>query len=628
MFENDLVRTPAEYEQAITGLLAAKARGEFIAVDTETTGLNIYVDDVIRGVSIAHKDETGELVSWYVPVNYPDLSLPIAPLIEALDGAKQAYHNSPFDWRVLDKFGGMRPPKVFWDTQIAYWLIDENLPGRLKQLGSMMLGTDAADEQRAIAALKKGETVANAYKRIRNDPAYAGLSAKEARELARAESAASKKDWRTFGAGDLSEYAAKDTWITYKLGELSGMTDTPNHTMRRELDLQYVIHKMVVRGIKVDQEKANKQYEEAVARRDMLESKFEVNLRSPKQLQKLLYEDWGIPVVYTTRTGQPATDKKVLEENITHPMVAELLEFRKLDKAISSYYSPLAKYADSDGRVHSAFSSCRTVTGRFASSDPNMMTIPRSDTLEGIRGLFIPADGYELWEYDIVSAELFFQAAYSQDKLLIDSLLSGADLHSVTATNVFGPDFTGLQRRLAKNLNYGFSYGIGPKTFSLYMVAGTGQSVTQCSYWHFYRGNKCNKCNVCQAAVMLEDYGNTYSGLKKLFQGLMKVAERNREISIGTHGRKRHFPRGSDAKPFTALNAVVQGGVAEFMKDVMLELDAPLTEIGGILCLQVHDSLVIEVPPGYGQIVHKMIEDITAAVNPISLPIRWDAKAW
>lgn len=639
-----LVSSNDLYSRLIHELGAASAYRRTVAIDTETSGLRIYLNDVVRGISVAYDDGTGGVRSWYLPVTHPD-SKNFSPrrLITALNQHQglQAYHHADFDWAALRKLDErfVIPEGRFHDTQVADWLWDENVDHRLKEgVAARLLGfNDAMAEKNHIKALRKGRKRSDIYRELRAQDEWRKRPAADARAEAARLAEASKKDWGTFTADDLKDYASRDAELTLLCADAQvGPFGSNDPALQRELALQPLIYRMIRTGIRVNADRAAAQGQEAQRRMEELGRQFEgINLGSTQQLRKLVYEDWGLPVKHRTDSGEPSTAREALEELEGHPGIRELMEFRRLQKAMGTYYRPLLETRGEDGRIHASFSSTRTVTGRWSCSDPNLMTIPRGDTLVGVRDVFEAEPGFELWEFDIKSAELFFMASFCGDPNLCRALTNGEDLHNMTAEMVFGPDFLPIQRRLAKNLNYGFPYNIGPRKFATYMVAGTPEPVSECAYWqwnrwsHERRPRRCRLCHVCQAADILDGFRQAYPRLVQLMKGLEGIARRDGKLPLHVEGRYRHFKSPGRLVPYyTALNAVVQGGVAEFMKDVLLAIEPELADWGARLCLQVHDSLVMEVPPGVGPKIADLLQHISDDVNPLDLRLLWDASPW
>lgn len=564
---------------------------EVLAVDTETTGFDTKPHETLRGVSFSYR-VNGELRDWYVPLTHPGgrnfSPAPIRALLDETD-ALVCMHNAPFDMNILTQID-VTPVREghLYDTQVGDWLIDENLNHKLKDgLGVRYFGEDAMIEKEALA-------------QITHDTG---------------------RDFPTFTCRDIAEYAAMDTNLTYRCFErqlevMGKRPDDPTPDLRRELQLQHVTAKMLRTGIRVDTERAEGQYAAALARRDELREVFAgTNMNSAKQVGNLIYGDWGLEPYLRTPGGKRSTSKEALEPHAeVDPRVAMVLEHRRMDKACSGFYKPLAKYVADDGRIHPSMSSARTKTGRFTCSDPNLQTIPREDVLKGIRACFIPADGKELWEYDLDSAELRIIGAITREEALFSAMAEGRDLHSETAASVFGPDFTGLQRRLAKNMNYGYPYFIGADKLARYLAAGPPRRVM-------------TPALIGEAKRMKQRYAKTYPRMTAIMGVLKDMAERDGFLPLHKPGRFRRFRTNREGpKYYTALNALVQGAVAEVMKDLMLEVAG---NVDGIMCLQVHDSLVLEVEPGDGEQVQKQLQGILDEINPFpQMPMPISAKKW
>lgn len=649
-----LITTERQYRDMLRELRQVNERHECneLAIDTETTGLRLYLDDRPTGISVAYwwPDKHGnhdDIHSWYLSINHPD-SRNFSPdrLIRAINRHRglHCYHHAEFDWKSLTLAGSMfklPPAERLWDTQVWEWLEDENTDHRLKQVSARRFGEDAKAEQNHIKALKKGRNQTDIYRELRQMPEWYERPAAEARAEAKRLAPLTKKSWDTFTAHDLSDYGARDAELTLmcQRQQWAEAWDDPegDAAFARELEYLYVIYDLMAIGIRVNKRKCRAQAKIAEARLAELATHFEgVNLNSVPQLIELVYGEWGINVKHRTKTGAPSTSKEALEEHENDPRVADLLEYRHLNKAVVSYYRPLYQAVDQTGRIHPSFSSTRTVTGRLSCSDPNLMTIPRADTLEGIRGLFVPAKGYELWEFDLSQAELRIMAGFCGDENLVGVLCAGEDLHNKTAALVFGEDFKPIQRRLAKNLNYGFPYNIGPRKFAKYMVVGTPEPVSECGYWKWSkfdgtrRPPKCRKCHVCQSADILDGMRRAYPLLVRLMSGLERVARKDGKLPMIVDGRYRHFRSpGRIVHYYTALNACVQGAVAEAMKSYMLAAWPTLKKMGVRVCLQVHDSLVCEVLPGTGPAVGAYLQSVADKLDLFAEPkMIFDSSSW
>lgn len=625
-----LITTPEQYMK----LLIRLDMTDRVAIDTETTGLQVYKHDVLRGISVAIGDYT-----CYLNVSHPGSpTFDPQPLLSALDkfDGTILMHNAPFDMNALRLAGRIDwTGKDVYDTQVVDWLLDENQRShRLKDIGARLFGADAKAESKHLAALRKGRSLDDIYRELRagDDPRFTGMgTAAAAREEARRIQPTTRRDWATFTAQDIHEYAEQDTRLTWDLWEWQqaelwsqrGEAVDVNPDVGREMQYQHVLADMVYTGIKVDTSAAELALREYEYRIEAIQYEIgeDVNLNSPGDLRKLLYDRWGLTTRNRTDSGLMSTNKDTLAElEGSHPGVAAILEHRQMSKMISAYLRPLLDKQDDQGRVHSFFSSSRTVTGRLASSDPNLQTIPKQSTNALVRSLFVPAEGYELWEFDLSQAELRVAASLANDTNLQGRLLAGDDLHGVLVERVWGtedelgPMAWEKYRTLAKNVNYGYQYGIQARKLSTYLA----------------KGRAVTPDDVRQAQMILDGFGQEYPQLARLMSGLQSYADQHGYVPLHVPGRYRRYrgPGYHDYKTYTALNAVVQGGVGEFMKDVQLALAPEMPGLGGRICLQVHDSLVMELAPGQGDVVASLLQTIADDLNPFRMRMLWDAKQW
>lgn len=579
-------------------LIDTLPRESVIAVDTETSGLHPYEGDRLLGVSLAWGHEN--IRSFYLPVGHAQSNLSehnVRSIFTALKkkGARWVMHNGKFDLvflQQLPKTSDHEPMFLlkdwFWDTMVVAWLHDENVRHGLKEQAAMWWGDDEKDEQRAIRALVK-----------------------------------ERGGWSEVTPAEMANYAAKDAEQTLRL-YYRQLTTPPKYgevfpeTIEREMRVQRALYRMEQTAIRVDPDVLVKQLEVAEARVSEIESYFRVeydlNICSPKQLGEFLYGDCDLPCLHITRKGARQVNRAALEElENQHPAVPMILEHRRLKKAVSAYYLPLADRLGLDGRIHPSFKATGTVTGRFSCSDPNLQTIPRGDTLVGVRDVFVAEDGYELWEYDLAAAELRVMAGWAKDERMIGQLEEGRDMHSENALAIFGEGFTGLQRRICKNIFYGWCYGIGPAKAATYMV----------------QGEPVQERHVRAAREVLDGYNSMYAPIARLMRKLDRHAKTHKFIPLHPKGRYRRFHSPGVVVPtYTAFNAIVQGGIGEFMKDAMCAVEPHLDYLGARLCLQVHDSFVIEVPPVHGLGIAEVLQTIADSINPFKMRMLWDAKPW
>lgn len=593
-----------------------------VAVDTETTGLDVFRDDVIRGVSFAYRNRDGELVSRYVSISHPrSPNLNPKPIIEALHKTRALHvmHNASFDWASLAQVGYVPTwghDGAYYDTETVAWLENENIKSRLKYQGQLWFGVEEAAEQEHLKELFAGHPAKHYMALVRDGVRKGKL--RVAQKWASEQAAASKKSWDTITAEDIAEYAAQDTDITLRLFErqqqLEWKVTDSRPDIEREFRVRETAFRMVREGVRVNIGKVatlKSEYEKA---RDEIAGEFDINLGSPQQLGRLIFDEWGLPILSRTPGGDPSTDKETLEQlQGMHAGLDRVLEYRHYSKMIGTYLDNFLSMADDNDRIHSSMNVVGTVTGRFSSSKPNMQNIPTEDTDATVKRLFLARPGFELIEVDISSAELFVGAAIAHDDDLLAALTTpGRDFHTETAERIFGTA-KGDRRRLAKNLNYGLPYGLGVKGFATYMVKGTGKPVT--------------KEVLNEAGRIVDGWKKAWPATGRTIRKLTDFAERNGYVPLTQPGRFRHHRAPGITVPgYTAYNSVVQGGVAEIVKSWMVELEPMLVALGAIIVLQVHDSLWIEVPKGSARKVIALAQTALDNVNPFYVRLTIDGK--
>ena len=629
------IESDEDYSDELTRISYAVRAGATIAIDLETSGLDMHATDITRGISVAWDSGRDIPDAIYLPLSHPDSrNFDHRPLIELLNthGGTQVFHNAVgVDWIGLEQLG-YRLPERYYDTQVGDWLMDENQDHRLKGgLATRLWGHSETEELQHLRAIRAGRPLpdcreqAKAELKERDPKATYKANKTWIDERSKELHDETVRDWDTFTADDIGAYAAKDAELTLRAADwqaenMPKLKHPVLPALKRELDFQRVLHEVIGNGIRVDADRMAAQRDIAIAERDQHTATlhelagFEINLNSNPQKAKLLYEQWGLEVLERSRkTGEPSTSRRAIEPHaIGHPGVAAILEYQRVEKALTSFYSPLIEKTGRDGRVHTSFSSTRTVTGRLSSSSPNLQTIPKEGTIDGIRQCFIPAGGCELWEYDLAAAELRVISAFSRESSMIDALLEGRDLHGETAASVWGPNYTETERGLGKNMNFTLPYFGGWEPIARYMAAGRGVRITP---------------DIEYAAKRAHDgWHQTYKRVHHLMHFLQDQAKKEGALPLHVPGRYRHFRSpGKQIGYHTALNALVQGGIGELMKDVMSEA---VRSVDGKVCLQVHDSLVIEVAPGDGLHVRDQLQGILDVLNPFGIPMRFDPKEW
>jgi len=359
-----------------------------------------------------------------------------------------------------------------------------------------------------------------------------------------------------------------------------------------EIALVPVLTRMEENGIRVDVEVLGKQSQELAIRLVQLEREAfdlageEFNLGSPLQLQKILYDKLGYPVLSKTATGQPSTAEPVLQELAdSYPLPKVILEHRGLSKLKSTYTDklPLDLHPQT-GRIHSSFQQAVAATGRLSSTDPNLQNIPiRTEEGRRIRQAFIAAPGKVLLAADYSQVELRIMAHLSGDGGLVQAFAEGLDVHRATAAEIFGValgEVSAEQRRGAKAINFGLIYGMS--AFGLAKQLGIGR---------------------VEAQEYVDRYFQRYPGVRDYMDNTRAQAAEQGYVET-LFGRRLYLPeiRASNqmlrkAAERTAINAPMQGTAADIIKQAMIDIDQWLkvADLDACLVLQVHDELVFEV---------------------------------
>ena len=390
-----------------------------------------------------------------------------------------------------------------------------------------------------------------------------------------------------------------------------------------EPPLAPVLAKMELSGITPDMELLAQLNEDMTARIAQLEKQAmeqageEFNLKSPKQLGIILFERLQLPVIKKTKTGY-STDAKVLEAlEGKHPLIATILEHRKLAKLQSTYLDGLKPLVNAKtGRIHTHFQQTVTVTGRLSSTDPNLQNIPtRTEEGKQIRRIFVPGAGYDyLMSCDYSQVELRILACIAHDELLLDAFRHGQDIHARTAAEVFGvplADVTHEMRSRAKAVNFGIVYGISD--FGLAKQLDVGRK---------------------EAAGYIESYFARYTGVKKYMEDIVAKAREQGYVST-LMGRRRYLPdirhSNFNLRSFaerTAINTPIQGTAADIMKKAMIDVERALEQAGckSRILLQVHDELVLEVTEDERERVAELVRATMQAAASLEIPLLADVN--
>ena len=420
-----------------------------------------------------------------------------------------------------------------------------------------------------------------------------------------------------------TEYAAEDADITLRLHHalyppIAADAKLDYVYAQLEMPVREVLFRMERNGILVDSALLARQSRELGERVVALEQQAHqlagqpFNLGSPKQLGEILFQKMGLPVVKKTATGQPSTDEEVLAELAAdYPLPKVLLEHRALSKLKSTYTDKLPQMVNAaTGRVHTTFAQATAVTGRLASSDPNLQNIPVR-TAEGrrIREAFIAPPGFVLVSADYSQIELRIMAHLSGDPALLHAFHAGLDIHRATAGEIFGvkpEDVTTDQRRYIKAVNFGLIYGMG--AFGLAQQLGIERGAAQ---------------------QFIDKYFARYPGVAEYMQRTREVAREQGYVETA-FGRRLWLPdikaaggpRRASAER-AAINAPMQGTAADLIKLAMIAVQGWIgrERLRTKLLLQVHDELVLEVPEAEKARVQRDLPVLMTDVASLRVPL-------
>ena len=430
-----------------------------------------------------------------------------------------------------------------------------------------------------------------------------------------------------------AEYAAEDADVTMKLQQVLWEKLSKEPTLEKlfkemELPLLGVLSRMERRGVLIDSDALFLQSNEIANRLSELEEQAYVlagqpfNLASTKQLQEILFDKLGLPVIQKTPKGAPSTNEEVLEElAFSHELPKVLVEHRGLSKLKSTYTDKLPQMVNPQtGRVHTSYHQAVTATGRLSSSDPNLQNIPiRNEEGRRIRQAFIAREGFTVVAADYSQIELRIMAHLSQDQGLINAFTQGKDIHRSTAAEIFGvalDEVTSEQRRNAKAINFGLIYGMS--AFGLSRQLGIGRADAQ-SY--------------------MDLYFKRYPGVQTFMHDIREKAKAQGYVET-LFGRRLYLPDINSSNGMrrkaaerVAINAPMQGTAADIIKRAMIQLDQKLQNDPDIaMIMQVHDELVFEVRSEkvafYSELIKTQMESAAHLVVPLIVDVgqgtNWD----
>jgi DNA polymerase-1 len=596
----DIIVHVVNDEQGLHELVKRLNAASMISFDTETTSTDQMRADLV-GISLAVDGGEG----WYIPVGHqPELGrqLPLGKVIDALQKPltdthiKKAGHNLKYDFVMLAR-NGLRATPLTFDSMIAEWLTNptsHNLG--LKNLAWVRLDFRMTEITELIGTGRKQITM----------------------DQVPIEKAA--------------PYAAMDAIAVQRL--LPGLeSELERNSATRlfeeiEMPLVPVIADMEMTGISLDIDFLKHMSAELQKRMDQLESGVfdqvgeQFNINSTQQLSNAIFDRLKlVPPDGTRRTasGNYSTSAEVLESlSGKHPVIDLLLEYRELSKLKSTYLDALPEQVNpATGRIHTSYNQAGAVTGRIASSNPNLQNIPiRTELGRQVRQAFIASPGFSLLSVDYSQVELRIAAHMSNDQAMQAAFRAGQDIHTATAAGILGKSLDSVtkeERRNAKAINFGLLYGMSP-----------------------YGLTRSSDLTLAEAEDFVEAYFKQFPGVKAYLDNMRRLAARQGYVET-LLGRRRYFPGlKSGGNPATrareereAINAPIQGTAADIMKIAMNRVAHALAEnhSPSRMLLQVHDELVLECPEKdlkkTTQIVRTMMENAYNLVIPLKTEARY-----
>ncbi len=419
--------------------------------------------------------------------------------------------------------------------------------------------------------------------------------------------------------GDLAEAADITGRLTIALREDVKQAGLTKLYQEVDLPLVPVLARMEQAGVKIDTAALAKMSSELereikTKARDIFEvSGSEFNISSPRQLGDVLFNKLNLPKPFKYGKGRAISTAVDVLEGLAeeYPIARMVLDYRQLTKLKSTYVDTLpALINPATGRLHTTFGQTGTATGRLSSANPNLQNIPiRTELGRGIRAAFIAEPGHVLLTADYSQIELRLLAHFSRDPLLVEAYRRGDDIHTLTASQVFGVPplmVTPDHRRQAKVVNFGIVYGLSP--FGLSQQLGIEPA---------------------EAKLFIANYFEKYKGVRAFIDKTLEEARRDLKVKT-LHGRIRPIPdinsKNANQRGFaerTAVNTPLQGTAADLIKVAMIRIDAALQERGlkSRMTLQVHDELVFEVPEEEVETMQSLVREQMEKVHALAVPL-------
>ncbi|AHH10731.1 DNA polymerase I [Borrelia coriaceae] len=588
--ENIKYATILQKEQ-LDSLIDKLKQASYVAIDTETTSLNVYEAQII-GISVSFK----EFESYYIPIKTKDKSFIEKEYITQKFNEffqtkpKLIGQNYKFDYKILKKHGFNAIPPYF-DTMIAAYIVDPNTK----------ISLDFLAEKYLMHKNIKYEEITTQNDTLQDIPLKI-----------------------------VSDYAAEDADITFRLFKVFTkklkQDNLANLMTDIEMPFSNVITEMEENGIYLDKDYLKQYSQELDKELKSIENEItksigiKFNLNSTKQLHAILFEKLNL--VLPPNVKQDSTDIKTLETiKDQHESITKLIQYRQLAKLKNTYTDNLIEFVnEKTNKIHTNFIQTRTATGRISSTAPNLQSIPIKDEKgRKIRAAFKPEKGNVFISADYSQIELVILAHLSEDESLIEAFKNKKDIHTKTASQLFKVDeskVTSSMRRIAKSINFGIIYRMSA-----------------------FRLSKELSIKKNEAEKFINSYFNLYSKIKNFIQNQINFVRKNGYSE--TLLKRRRYIKEINSQNYSersaaeriAINSTIQGSASDIMKIAMIKVynEFKNKNFKSKILLQVHDEMLIESPEHECEEANKIIKEMMENAYPLKIPLKVNietGKSW